>query len=112
MEEIDGKELLALRYLQRQKDTLATLKSALAESEKENAELKKQVELLAKQGTKKIKTKKLSAPKGKRAFILGLTDNHYTQQVDPTLSGGAEPAQRASCCQQGQQRNRPSKRNH
>ena len=88
MEEVDGKELLALRYLQRQKDTLATLKSALAESEKENAELKKQVELLAKQGTKKIKTKKLSAPKGKRAFILGLTDNHYTQQVDPTLSGG------------------------
>ena len=89
MEEIDGKELLALRYLQRQKDTLATLKSALAESEKENTELKKQVELLAKQGTKKLKTTKLSAPKGKRAFILGLTDNHYTQQVDPTLSGGA-----------------------
>ena len=36
MDEIDGKELIALRYLQRQKDTVATLKAALAESEKEN----------------------------------------------------------------------------
>ena len=88
MDEIDGKELIALRYLQKQKDTVAKLKADLSESEKENEDLRRQVDLLAKQGSKKIKTKKLSAPKGKRAFILGLTDNHYTQQVDPTLSGG------------------------
>ena len=88
MGEIEGKELRALRYLQSQKDTISELKAALSSSEKENAELQKQVELLQKKGRKKLRPKKLSPPKGKRAFILGLTDNHYTQQVDPTLSGG------------------------
>ena len=71
MDEIDGKELIALRYLQRQKDTVATLKAALSESEKENKDLRRQVDLLAKQGKQKDKNEKLSAPKGKRAFILG-----------------------------------------
>ena len=84
----DGKELLALRYLQRQKDTLASIKAALSDSEKENIELRRQVELLQQKGRKKLQPKKPPASKGKRAFILGLTDNHYTQQVDPTLSGG------------------------
>ena len=88
MGELEGKELLALRYLQRQKDTLASVKAALSDSEKENTELRRQVELLQQKGRKKLRPKKPPASKGKRAFILGLTDNHYTQQVDPTLSGG------------------------
>ena len=86
--EVENKELLALRYLQRQKENLATVKSALSSSEKENKELREELERLKKPPRKKLRPKKLPTPKGKRAFILGLTDNHYTQQVDSTLSGG------------------------
>ena len=86
---LEEKELLALRYLQRQKNTLATVKSALSALQTENEQLKKEVELLSRRGRKRLRAQKPPASKGKRAFILGLTDNHYTQQVDPELSGGS-----------------------
>ena len=63
MGEIEGKELRALRYLQSQKDTISELKAALSSSEKENAELQRQVELLQKKGRKKLPPQKLSPPR-------------------------------------------------
>ena len=89
MSDDDGKTLKALRYLESQKETIQTLKKALSESEKECAQLQAELDLAGKKPKSKLRPKKLSSPKGKRAFILGLTDNHYTQQVDPSLSGGS-----------------------
>ena len=85
----ESKAISALRYLKRQKDEKDLLKSALADSEKENIYLRKEVSILKKipnRARKRIK--KLKPPRGKRAFILGITDNHYTQQVDPASCAG------------------------
>ena len=57
--EVENKELLALRYLQRQKENLATVKSALSSSEKENKELREELERLKKPPRKKLRPKKL-----------------------------------------------------
>ena len=88
MDDSDQKELRGLRYLQTQKDLICTLKKALADSERENVQLKSEISKIVAPPVKKLRPKKPSSSKGKRAFILGLTDNHYTQQVDPTLNGG------------------------
>ena len=88
MVDLDPNQLAGLRYIQKQKDIITSLKAALIQSEEESAQLKKDIELLSSIEKKKLSPKRTKPPKGKRAFILGLTDNHYTQQVDPATSGG------------------------
>jgi hypothetical protein len=86
----EDESLKALRYLKGQSERIKTLRLALQSSEAEIAQLKRDLEI-ANRPLKRPKLKsrrKKSKPRGERSFILGLTDNHYTQIVDPDLNGG------------------------
>lgn len=82
--------LEGVRLLKNRDDKIKVLKAALKESEEEVSLLKEKLSILELKDTKPVKKRKLRPSKKHFAssFILGFTDNHFTQIVDPELSGG------------------------
>lgn len=84
-------KLAGLRLLARNKDRIRVLTDSLKESEAENTYLRKEVDALTPRPRKKlgkVRSKRKSKAKSRRSFLIGLTDNHITQVVDPKLTNG------------------------